>query len=764
MAKNKASTKRPSQLRTRLVLAASVIVPAVLGNLAHAVVLGPVHVRSNLGQPLVAEVELLDVDPGSLKADLASAAVHQQHNFQAPHLLGSVNVKLVNKRDGRRVLRVTSERAVNEPTLEVLLQAEDRAGSIVRYVPLLIDPAPTEAMAARQTTRDERETSGDANPMGPATAAPASQTAHAKAQSKIATTRTDRLAKADRAPTPRPKSKRPAAADAPSAPAPDRSARNTQRTTGHAAEAPNSAAAEVPMAAAIKPALPSLQKPGAAPQASLPQGSLPAPDEAPKPPALSANTSSSGLAPKDQASATDAAMLATAAATTQEGALADATARPDATAANTAPSSTANADETAAARNASKTTTEPQTPSVTDDGLLGTPLWAGAGVVLAGGLLALGIRRRRQTRQQPVDVPEPHVKRTDPHLVAPEHTPVAPMLSDKAEHLPGKRLVTRGPSVFNTSAFEMMDDADPLAEADVYIAYGRADHAQAILEDAIHADPGRTALYLKLLAIHFERRDPLAFAEQARVLDELTNGEGPEWQQAVTMGQRLDPANPLYATPDQSGQRAPSVDFDLSSPFPEQDANHSSIGVRPSQRNAGRAQLNDPPSTIPLADWDPAHLQRRQPISTKGPIDFSVSASPPEVDPGYDHSTTGMGLPLRFPQPEASASGTAADRHVIDFDLSDIGDRPQPGQAVQPSIGSIASSASAGIGAIANALPEAANASRFDELSTKLALVKELTRAGDRQHAARMAQEVAHLIAELRNEASHIMLLAQRCA
>lgn len=105
--------------------------------------LGGVQVHSNLGQPLVAEVEVLNVDQDSLKARLAPPNVHQAHSFEVPHQLGNVNVRLVNKRDGRHVLRVTSDRAVTEPTLELLLQAEDNTGSIVRYVPLLIDPAPT---------------------------------------------------------------------------------------------------------------------------------------------------------------------------------------------------------------------------------------------------------------------------------------------------------------------------------------------------------------------------------------------------------------------------------------------------------------------------------------------------------------------------------------------------------------------------------------------------------------------------------------------
>lgn len=143
MKKKRKSTDRFARHHSRLALASGVLVSVALGGAAHAVVLGGVQVHSNLGQPLVAEVEVLNVDQDSLKARLAPPNVHQAHSFEVPHQLGNVNVRLVNKRDGRHVLRVTSDRAVTEPTLELLLQAEDNTGSIVRYVPLLIDPAPT---------------------------------------------------------------------------------------------------------------------------------------------------------------------------------------------------------------------------------------------------------------------------------------------------------------------------------------------------------------------------------------------------------------------------------------------------------------------------------------------------------------------------------------------------------------------------------------------------------------------------------------------
>ncbi|NNL11481.1 MAG: tetratricopeptide repeat protein, partial [Pseudomonadales bacterium] len=48
---------------------------------------------------------------------------------------------------------------------------------------------------------------------------------------------------------------------------------------------------------------------------------------------------------------------------------------------------------------------------------------------------------------------------------------------------------------------------DPLAEADIYLAYGRNDQAVAMLEKAIEQDPLRTDLRMKLLEVYDEIGD-----------------------------------------------------------------------------------------------------------------------------------------------------------------------------------------------------------------------------------------------------------------
>ncbi|MDR6519853.1 pilus assembly protein FimV [Variovorax paradoxus] len=89
-------------------------------------------------------------------------------------------------------------------------------------------------------------------------------------------------------------------------------------------------------------------------------------------------------------------------------------------------------------------------------------------------------------------------------------------------------------------------DVDPVAEADVYLAYGRDLQAEEILREALRLNPDRTAIHLKLLEIHAKRRDVRAYESLATEVHKLTGGAGSDWNRVVDMGKDLDPGNPLY--------------------------------------------------------------------------------------------------------------------------------------------------------------------------------------------------------------------------
>ena len=89
-------------------------------------------------------------------------------------------------------------------------------------------------------------------------------------------------------------------------------------------------------------------------------------------------------------------------------------------------------------------------------------------------------------------------------------------------------------------------EVDPIAEAEVYIAYGRETQAEEILREALKRQPERQAIRLKLLEIYSGRKDTVAFGQMAREMHDMTGGLNEEWSKVVQMGAALDPDNALY--------------------------------------------------------------------------------------------------------------------------------------------------------------------------------------------------------------------------
>jgi pilus assembly protein FimV len=101
---------------------------------------------------------------------------------------------------------------------------------------------------------------------------------------------------------------------------------------------------------------------------------------------------------------------------------------------------------------------------------------------------------------------------------------------------------------FSQSPSGMIDthDVDPIAEAEVYMAYGRETQAEEILNDAIAKEPTRYELHLKLLEIFANRNDNSAFEAVAGELYSTLGAGDPVWQKVAEMGHKLEPNNPLY--------------------------------------------------------------------------------------------------------------------------------------------------------------------------------------------------------------------------
>jgi len=92
-----------------------------------------------------------------------------------------------------------------------------------------------------------------------------------------------------------------------------------------------------------------------------------------------------------------------------------------------------------------------------------------------------------------------------------------------------------------------VNEVDPVAEADVYMAYGRYKQAEELIRDAIQDDPDRHELKLKMLEIYNAAKNGEAFEAQAEELYAVLGGAGgPMWDRVVEMGQQLCPENPLF--------------------------------------------------------------------------------------------------------------------------------------------------------------------------------------------------------------------------
>ncbi|MDP2152587.1 MAG: FimV/HubP family polar landmark protein [Methylotenera sp.] len=90
------------------------------------------------------------------------------------------------------------------------------------------------------------------------------------------------------------------------------------------------------------------------------------------------------------------------------------------------------------------------------------------------------------------------------------------------------------------------NDVDPIAEAEVYMAYGRDAQAEEILKDAILKEPKRYELHLKLLEMYAGRKDVSAFEAVAGELYTTLGADDPTWAKVAEMGEKLEPENPLY--------------------------------------------------------------------------------------------------------------------------------------------------------------------------------------------------------------------------
>ncbi|TNC75625.1 pilus assembly protein FimV [Janthinobacterium lividum] len=340
----------------------------------------------------------------------------------------------------------------------------------------------------------------------------------------------------------------------------------------------------------------------------------------------------------------------------------------------------------------------PLEPTITDKindhlGAIGIGLAA-----LLAAVAALVVARRRKDAPPPPEdiapVVEPEAPVAPPAGLAPED-----QQSEASNHLFGTGAAAAGVAAAAGASMLDANETDPVAEADVYIAYGRDGQAEDILKEALRIHPERHAARLKLLEIYSARNDVRAFEDQASELYSLTRGQGEEWPQAAALGLALDPTNPLYGDT-------------------EDDAVVSLSKAAGDDVHGQSMDLPDEPPA-PLADLAPA-----EPVSSvtardaRAPLDFDldsldfepVSTTDPIVMPGPDskpvsaaqdaHYDASMDFGLDLEPPAGPVNGVGAgltplpdplkDVDLAHFDLDEpVAPAAAPVAAAEPSIDSL---------------------------------------------------------------------------
>jgi pilus assembly protein FimV len=202
------------------------------------------------------------------------------------------------------------------------------------------------------------------------------------------------------------------------------------------------------------------------------------------------------------------------------------------------------------------------------------------------------------------------------------------------------------------------DEVDPVAEADVYMAYGRDAQAEEILLEAKQKDPLRYAIHIKLLEIYCGRQEAKPFGILARELFDGTGGVGPDWEKAVAMGLQIDPRNPLFAA---VGDAAPATQD------PEATVVDPAVGMRetfprPLQPSARVDAVPPPP---PVLSPRVGLVKEAAPVAAKP---AAVELADLDFDFGGREETRGtpddtaLETTLAFPNP--------AHADALDFDLA----------------------------------------------------------------------------------------------
>lgn len=145
-------------VQVRKLVLAIAAASALSSGMAHALGLGELTLKSTLNQPLVAEIELLDVKDltaAEVVPSLASPDDFAKAGVDRQAFLNDLTFTPVLNASGKSILRVTSSKPLSEPMVKFLVQVMWPNGRLLRDYSVLLDPSkfsPQTAEAAAQPT------------------------------------------------------------------------------------------------------------------------------------------------------------------------------------------------------------------------------------------------------------------------------------------------------------------------------------------------------------------------------------------------------------------------------------------------------------------------------------------------------------------------------------------------------------------------------------------------------------------------------------
>lgn len=108
----------------------------------HAAGLGNIVVFSLLGQPLRAEVEVSATreELAGMKAQLAPSSVFKEANVDYVKSLAGIKFSMDKRANGQPIIKLKSDKPINEPFVDLLLELNWPTGRLMREYTFLLDP------------------------------------------------------------------------------------------------------------------------------------------------------------------------------------------------------------------------------------------------------------------------------------------------------------------------------------------------------------------------------------------------------------------------------------------------------------------------------------------------------------------------------------------------------------------------------------------------------------------------------------------------